>query len=77
MRPKKAFKTIDIHSYQSKMQNLLIMMDTDSLGGRKPENDTNNFGRCTLGDPVLNQKIMYSLKWIIGTIRIFNTVSIC
>ena len=33
---------------------LLIVMDTDSLGGQEPENETNNFDRCTLGDTVLN-----------------------
>ena len=34
-----------------------ILMDTDSLVGREPENETDNFGLCTLGDTVLNQKI--------------------
>ena len=30
------------------------MMETDSLGGQEPENETNNFGRCKLGSTVLN-----------------------
>ena len=31
-----------------KFTKCLIVMENDSLGGREPENKTNNFGRCTL-----------------------------
>ena len=37
-------------------------METDSLGGQELENETNNFGRFTLGDTVLNYKIIHDLK---------------
>ena len=35
----------------------LIASDNDILGGREPENETDNFGRCLLGRAALNQMI--------------------
>ena len=43
----------------------LISGKNDSLGGREPENETDNFGRCLLGRAVLN--------WIIAA-EVFGIV---
>ena len=32
----------------------LIAVETDSLGGREPENENDNFGRCSLGRVAVN-----------------------
>ena len=41
-----------------KFTKWLILMETDSLGGLEPKNETENFGPCTLGGTMLNYKIV-------------------
>ena len=71
MTPKNISKLWVSTFISPKCTKWLIVMETESLGGRKTDNETDNFGRCTLGDTVLNYKIVYNLKWIIRPIRIF------
>ena len=49
----------------------LITGENDSLGGREPENETDNFGSCPLGCTVLNWKIVYHSEWIMRPNMIF------
>ena len=38
-------ETVILRGYQSGACQFIGAMETDSLGGREPENETNNFGR--------------------------------
>ena len=40
----------------------LILLETGSLGGIEPENNTNNFGPCSLGCAAENWMIKYDGK---------------
>ena len=41
---------------------VLIAVETDSLGGREPENKTDNFGCCLLGRAAVNWMIKCDVR---------------
>ena len=51
MRPKNLSKLSVSTVIRPKCTKWLIVMDTNILGGQESENETNNFGRCTLRTP--------------------------